>query len=159
MIPLELHQWAQRHGISYAAMAELSGLLGVVTAPNADAAGSETRTQSQVRLAAPQLGFRLFRNNTGVLKNEAGTPVRYGLANDSLALNKRLKSSDLIGWRRLPITAAMVGQCVAQFTAIECKRPDWVYGGDEREQAQHRWLALVAADGGYARFVTQAGDL
>jgi hypothetical protein len=159
MIPLELGQWAARHGVSAAALAELSGVLGAVATP-AIGMGSEARVQSLVRLAAPELGMRLFRNNVGVMKNEQGTPVRYGLANDSPALNKRLKSSDLIGWRRLPITQAMVGYAVAQFVSIECKREGWKPGAhDAREAAQGAWLALVAADGGLAKFVTGPADL
>lgn len=159
MIPAELHQWAVRHQVSGAALAELSGLLGAPGLATGPGAGSEGRAQSLIRLEAPRRGFRLFRNNVGVLKNEAGTPVRYGLANDTKALNAQLKSSDLIGWRRLPITSAMVGTCVAQFASFECKAAGWTYRGDAREQAQQRWLALVAADGGYARFVTRPEDM
>lgn len=154
-LPLELRQWAIRHHVGADAMADLSGVLGAIAAPAQPAGASEANVQSRVRLAAPAAGFRLFRNNVGVLKDERGVPVRYGLANDSPALNKRLKSSDLIGWRRLPITAQMVGCCVAQFTALECKREGWAFTpGDEREESQKRWLELVAADGGYAKFTT-----
>jgi hypothetical protein len=121
---------------------------------------SESAVQSLVRLAGPKVGMRLFRNNVGAIKDERGVPVRYGLANDSPALNKRLKSSDLIGWRRLPIAPAMVGCVVAQFVSLECKRPGWSFGpGDEREEAQRRWLELVLADGGYAKFVTDPDQL
>lgn len=142
-----------RHGISDAAIAELGGILGTDAAP-VIGEGSESRVQSEVRLAAPARNFRLWRNNVGVLKNEAGTPVRYGLANDSAQLNRRLKSSDLIGWRRLVITPEMVGGLVAQFAAIECKHAGWRYKGDDHEQAQNRFVSLVAADGGYATFAT-----
>lgn len=158
VIPLDLQQWAVRHSVSVQALAELSGLLGAPAAPSSTGGGSESRVQSLVRLAAPGKGLRLFRNNVGVLKNEEGVPVRYGLANDSKALNRQLKSSDLIGWRRLPISAAMVGSCVAQFATLECKPEGWTYRGDEHEAAQYRWLCLVAADGGYARFVTRVED-
>jgi hypothetical protein len=154
MIPLELREWAARHGVSAQAVGELSAMLGAVAMPT-QSAGSEGRVQSLVRLAAPNVGMRLFRNNVGVLKDERGVPVRYGLANDSPALNKRLKSSDLIGWRRLPITPEMVGYVVAQFVAIECKREGWKPSTrDKHEAAQGAWLALVTADGGYAKFVT-----
>lgn len=159
MLPVELQVWAVRHGVSAAALAELSGMLGADTVPRETNGGSESRVQSLVRLAAPARGLRLFRNNVGVLKNINGVPVRYGLANDTKALNERLKSSDLIGWRRLPITAEMVGGCVAQFASFECKPAAWSYRGDEHEQAQQRWLGLVAADGGYARFVTRVEDI
>ena len=153
--PLELRAWAMRHHVGADAIDELSGLLGAIAAPATTPGGGEANVQSRVRLAAPAAGMRLFRNNVGAIKDERGVPVRYGLANDSLALNKRLKSSDLIGWRRLPITGAMVGSVVAQFTALECKREGWKFSpGDEREEAQRRWLELVLADGGYAKFVT-----
>jgi hypothetical protein len=158
-LPAELHGWAIRHGITAHALADLSLALG--TSPDAPApgAGSESRVQSQVRLAAPHRDMRLWRNNVGVLKDERGVPVRYGLANDSPGLNRNLKSSDLIGWRKLPITASMAGSHVAQFVSLECKRPGWTYRGDDREVAQARWLGLVAADGGYAKFITDAGAL
>lgn len=159
MIPLELREWAARHGVGATAMGELSAMLGAVAMPT-ESVGSEARVQSLVRLAAPAAGMRLFRNNVGVLKDERGVPVRYGLANDSPALNKRLKSSDLIGWRRLPITPEMVGFAVAQFVSIECKREGWRPSSrDARELAQGAWLALVTADGGYAKFVTDAAQL
>lgn len=157
--PLELKAWATRHHVGLDALAELSAILGavVIAAPGT---GSEGRVQSQVRLAAPAHGMRLWRNNTGALLDERGVPVRYGLANDTPALNKRLKSSDLIGWRRLPISPAMVGSHVAQFVAIECKREGWRPSPtDEREAAQRNWLTLVAADGGVAKFVTGAEQL
>lgn len=158
-VPVELKAWALRHHVSLEALAELSSILGAAATPSSGGGGSESRVASQVRLAAPGRGMRLFRNNVGVLKNEAGTPVRYGLANDSPALNRQLKSSDLIGWRRLRIEPHMLGNVVAQFVALETKKEGWTYSGDEREEAQQRWLGLVAADGGYARFVTSADEL
>jgi hypothetical protein len=158
MLPIELRQWALRHHVGEDALADLSALLGDGSLPSAGE-GGEARVQSQVRLAAPAHGMRLWRNNVGVLRDERGRPVRYGLGNDSPALNKRLKSADLIGWRRLLVTAQMVGATVAQFVSLECKTADWHYRGDEHEQAQQRWAALVAADGGLGRFVTGPGDL
>lgn len=159
MVPIELKSWAIRHHVSLEALHELSGLLASDTTTVREGTGSESRVQSQVRLAAPYAGIRLFRNNVGVLTNDRGTPVRYGLANDSPALNKRLKSSDLIGWRRLEITPAMVGTVVAQFVSLETKHESWTYSGSDHEEAQQRWLGLVAADGGYAKFVTNGGDI
>jgi hypothetical protein len=146
----DLHEWAQRHAVSPAALAELANVLGAAAQPANTGTGSEGRVQSLVRLAAPGHAMRLFRNNVGALLDSRGVPVRYGLANDTPALNRRLKSSDLIGWRRVDIG----GRTIAQFVALECKQEGWKYRGDEHEQAQQRWLALVAADGGHARFVT-----
>jgi hypothetical protein len=156
-VPIELRTWALRNRISDQALVELAAVLGATAATGGE--GSESRAQSEIRLAAPSLAMRLFRNNVGVLKNEAGTPVRYGLANDSKALNKRLKSGDLIGWRRRIIAPADVGATIAQFVSVECKAPGWTYRGDEHEQAQQRWAALVATEGGFARFATGAAAL
>lgn len=159
MIPLELREWALRHGIGVDALGELSAMLGAV-AVTTPAGGSEAKVQSLVRLAAPGAGMRLFRNNVGALLDERGVPVRYGLANDSKALNQRIKSSDLIGWRRLVIAPEMVGYAVAQFVSLECKHEAWKPSpGDAREAAQQSWLTLVAADGGYAKFITGANQL
>lgn len=142
-----------RHGITEAALRDLAETLGAGTQPEGSNGGSEARVQSQVRLAAPGLGMRLFRNNVGAMLDSRGVPVRFGLANDSKALNDRLKSADLIGWRRRTIAAEDVGATIAQFVSLEVKESGWKYRGDEHEQAQQRWAALVASEGGYARFV------
>lgn len=146
----EIGLWAARHGVSATALHELANILGAGATPENMGGGSEARTQSLVRLEAPRVGMRLFRNNVGVLRDERGVPVRYGLANESKQVNERLKSADLIGWRRLEIG----GQVVAQFVSLECKPAGWRYRGDAHEQAQQRWAALVATDGGHAKFVT-----
>jgi hypothetical protein len=119
---------------------------------------SEARAQSEVRLEAVEHGVTLFRNNVGVLRDERGRPVRYGLANDSAQLNAVLKSSDLIGFRRVVITPEMVGRTVAVFTARECKASDWTYKGTEREVAQQRFLDIVNQAGGDAAFATGRGS-
>lgn len=120
---------------------------------------SEAYAQSLVRLEAPTRGVTLWRNNVGVLLDASGRPVRFGLANESPALNARLKSSDLIGWRSVKITPADVGRTLAQFVARECKAPGWTYRGDARETAQKAWLDLVNAAGGDALFTTGPGTL
>ena len=56
---------------------------------------AESRVQSIARLAASELGWRVFRNNVGVLRDDRGVPVRFGLANDSKSLNEQIKSGDL----------------------------------------------------------------
>ncbi len=150
--PIEIQQWALRHHVGEDALAELSAILG--SGGTEETGASESNVQSRVRLAAPRLGMKLWRNNVGVLRDENGRPVRYGLANDTKKLNERLKSHDLIGWRRRLISPAMVGTTIAQFVSLECKREGWTFTGDERETAQQRWAALVTADGGYSRFVT-----
>lgn len=113
---------------------------------------SEAAVQAQVRLEAARKGLRLWRNNVGVLTDERGVPVRYGLANDSKQLNSVVKSGDLIGWRPVLITPAHLGITIAQFVSRECKRVGWTYKGDAREQAQLRWAEMIIADGGDAAF-------
>lgn len=154
MVAVELRSWALRHHVGEDALRDLMEALGAGTQPASTDGGSESRVQSQVRLAAPAHDMRLFRNNVGVLRDKRDVPVRYGLANDSQALNARLKSGDLIGWRRRLITPEMLGSTIAQFVSLECKPAGWHYRGDEHEQAQQRWAALVATEGGWARFVS-----
>jgi hypothetical protein len=118
---------------------------------------SEAEVQAALRLEYARRGYKLWRNNSGVAQYADGRPVRFGLANDSAALNARLKSSDLIGWVPVVITPMMVGETFARFVSLECKPSDWhLTPGDTRGQAQQRWIDLVAADGGEARFVTSA---
>ena len=153
-LPIELHAWAVRHRVGADALVELAATLGAMPAVGRPEAGSESRVQSTVRLAAPAHDMRLWRNNVGVLMDKNDRPVRFGLANDSKALNGRLKSGDLIGWRRVEIRPEHVGRILGQFVSVECKESGWRYTGDEHEQAQARWASLVVADGGYARFAT-----
>lgn len=155
-----IHQWAQRHGVSALALNELRLMLGVdYSGANVVGEGySESRAQSLIRLEAPRFGVRLFRNNVGVLTREDGVPVRFGLANDTSALNRQIKSGDLIGWQRILITAAMVGTFIARFVSRECKPGNWIPNpNDPHEAAQMRWAGLITADGGDARFAQGEG--
>lgn len=126
---------------------------------------SEAYVQSAVRLEAPSRDVRLFRNNVGVLKREDGTPVRFGLGNDSAALNRELKTGDLIGWRRRLITQADVGCIIAQFLSRECKPSDWTPAPPTNkalfahELAQRNWADLINREGGDACFATGIGTL
>lgn len=120
---------------------------------------TEALVQSQVRLEAGRKGVKLWRNNVGVLVDERGRPVRYGLANDSKQLNAVVKSGDLIGWRPVLITPSHVGLMIAQFVSRECKRPGWKFRGDEHELAQLKWAETITMDGGDAAFCTGEGTL
>jgi hypothetical protein len=155
-MPLSLYTWAARHGVTRAALDELRAIMiGTDQTPNVSTEpGSEAAVQNNVRLLASAAGGRLFRNNVGVLRNEAGVPIRFGLANDSGAVNAVCKSSDLIGIWPLCITPDMIGHTIGQFWSIECKRPGWTYSGNTREAAQLKWLNLVTALGGKASFST-----
>lgn len=159
---MTLHQWAIRHGVSASALDELQALFGLNGAhvmPEAASGTSETAVQAVVRLEAARRGVRLFRNNVGVLQDDTGRPVRYGLANDSKQVNEAIKSGDLIGFRPVLITHDMVGAVIAQFVSRECKRAGWRYTGKGREAAQMAWAVLVATNGGDAAFCTGEGTL
>jgi hypothetical protein len=123
-----------------------------------DPDGPESLVQARVRMEASQKGFRLFRNNVGAGKLENGSFLRWGLCNDSIAVNKRMKSADLIGLRPIVITPAHVGQTIGQFTSIETKHPKWEFHGTDEENAQLRWAEFVIAFGGYAVFATGPGS-
>ena len=69
----------------------------------------ETDVQASIRLEAAGKGIVLWRNNVGVLMDQRGRPVRYGLANDSERVNSVTKSSDLIGIKPLAIQDYHVG--------------------------------------------------
>ena len=104
---------------------------------------SEQHIQQHIRLACSTGPVRLFRNNTGVLK-EHGRPVQFGLCKGS---------ADLIGWTTRTITADMVGQQVAIFTSIEVKT---LTGRLTPEQKQ--WLAAVETAGGIAGVARSVAD-
>lgn len=156
-----INEWIARHGIDHQAACELYQLLMVPEChgvnPNAD--HSENAVQSHVRAYAPHLGVYLWRNNVGVLKDKRGIPVRFGLANDSAQMNESVKSSDLIGITPVLVTQEMVGTTVGVFTAVEVKKANWKFSGTKREYAQHRFIQLVRANGGYAGFVNSPDQL
>lgn len=120
----------------------------------------EASVQAAIRLEAARKGVLLWRNNVGALKREDGDGyVRFGLANDSVALNKQFKSGDLIGIRPVVIHPQHVGLTIGQFVSVEVKRPGWKFSGNDREAAQQRWIDLVLGAGGFAYFATQEGKL
>lgn len=119
----------------------------------------ESGTTSNVRLAAAQRGIDLWRNNVGALLDATGRMVRYGLMNESAALNKRIKSSDYIGITPVVITPEMVGQTIGVFTAIEMKAEGWKFRStDEHAVAQHQFHEIVRKAGGLAGFATCVAD-
>jgi hypothetical protein len=143
--------WAIIHGVSPQALAELREILGVNEPEYSGGEPgklSEARVQERCRLEASQAGGRLWRNNVGMLRDDNGVPVRYGLCNESKAMNQALKSSDLIGIKPVTITSDMVGHVIGQFQAREVKREGWKYTGKGREAAQMKFGELVIRLGG-----------
>lgn len=152
-----MKNWQRKWNIPDEAIAEL--LIGCDSPIYPAAVGNEATVQVDVRLEAAQAGWHLWRNNNGMAMDAKGRPIRFGLANDSAKLNKRIKSADLIGIRPVFITPDMVGSTIGQFASLETKRPGWRYAGTEREEAQARWAAIVTLAGGFARFITGKGQL
>ena len=105
---------------------------------------SEQSIQQHIRLTCSTGAIRLFRNNTGTLKDANGRPVQFGLCKGS---------ADLIGWTTRTITPEMVGTQVAVFTSIEVKTPT----GRLRPE-QRQWLDAVQAAGGVAGVARSVAD-
>jgi len=146
-----IYDWATRHNISVEALNELL----YMTIPNTQAMpGTEGSTVAHIRLIASQRGSILWRNNNGAITDDSGRHVRFGLGNDSVKINKYFKSSDLIGITPVTINGKMLGI----FTAIEVKKPGWKWVGNEREQAQWKYMAVVKKYGGFATFATSKED-
>ena len=161
-----IRMWGQAEGIAPAALARLEALLGIagtnaMNEPSASGEpGSESRQQSKIRLEASKKDVLLFRNNVGAFRTDEGGFLRYGLANDSQAMNDKIKSSDLIGIRKKVVTLAMVGSTVGIFTARECKKEDWKFRpNDKHAGAQLNWINLINSYGGDAAFATDEGTL
>jgi hypothetical protein len=156
---MNLNSWAVKWGIPAAAVDDLRRELCAELPRDAEAAPdiiTEAAALNRVRLEASRKGARLWRNNRGGGYDERGRFIRYGLGNDSPAVDRVLKSSDLIGIRPIALPG---GGIIGQFVAREVKKPGWKYAGTEREKAQLNFLQLVAAFGGDAQFCTDEGTL
>jgi hypothetical protein len=105
---------------------------------------TEQQIQQHIRLTCSTGSTRLFRNNTGTLRDQHGRPVSFGLAKGS---------ADLIGWRTVMVTPEMVGQQVAVFTSIEVKAAS----GRLRPE-QRQWLDAVQAAGGIGGVARSVAD-
>lgn len=123
----------------------------------------EGKASDKIHLRASEWGCRLFRNNSGVLMDARGVPVRFGLGNISKKINKKLKSSDLIGYIPVTVTPEMVGKKVAVFTAVEAKPEGTVikevWPEHVREHGQQNFINLINNAGGLAGFATCSDDI
>ena len=126
------------------AAADLSRVVDTVPV---QAGKSEASVQAALRVEAAKIGYCLWRNNSGSLPDKTGTPVRFGLGNDSTKLKKIFSSSDLIG----------IGPN-GKFVAVEVKAPGWKKPRDAHEVAQANFIGAVQARGGLAGFATSLED-
>jgi hypothetical protein len=111
---------------------------------------SESEVQTEILLAGPEMGLRLLRNNVGVMQDERGNFVRYGVGGKG--------GSDLMGWYAHGTSAI--------FTVVEVKREDWkppsetAQGADAvRYRKQRTFLYAVGRAGGIACFATSVQDV
>jgi hypothetical protein len=109
-------------------------------------ANLETILQQRIRLAlGTNPDARMFRNQVGSLPDpRTGRLVTFGLTRGS---------ADLIGWRTVTVTPAMVGTRLAIFTSIEVKTPT----GRVRPE-QQAWLEAVQQAGGIAGVARSVND-
>lgn len=156
-----LHEWAIQWGVPLAALQDLQRRMGTLgdTPQPGETGASEGAVSNAVRMEASRKGMLLWRNNVGALRDERGVPVRYGLANDSAALNKRIKSADLIGIEPVRIEPRHLGQVIGRFLSVETKEQGWHFTATAHEVAQQAWATRVIAAGGRALFVNREGML
>ena len=93
----------------------------------------ESEILQQIRLAASKMGALVWRNNTGMLRNERGHPVFYGLCKGS---------SDLIGMFK------------GRFLALEVKMP-----GKKPTPEQQLFIDTVNKHGGIGAVITDPAQL
>jgi hypothetical protein len=105
---------------------------------------SEQAIQQRIRLACSRGRVRLWRNNTGAMRDERGQLVRFGLCPGS---------ADLIGYRSVTVTPDMVGTTLAVFAAVEVKTAT---GRPTSEQTA--FLEHVTAAGGLAGIARSVED-
>ena len=143
------------------AVSELRAALDPVQPAPPASGGSEASLSADVRLAASSIyGAALWPHKSGAMTEAHARRVRYGLGNESAAINRRWKPSDLIGVLPWRITAAHVGHTVGVFLAVETKKPGWrLTPGDKRGQAQAAFISSVRMLGGAAGFASSVEDL
>lgn len=106
----------------------------------------ESPIRDAIRAALSALpGVVLWRNNTGMLRDRNGTPLRFGLAQGS---------ADLVGIVQVTVYRPVQGPrmgvddwkaaTLGRFFACEVKRP-----GERPSIDQYAWLDVVNAAGGY----------
>ncbi|AUR83587.1 hypothetical protein NVP1072O_28 [Vibrio phage 1.072.O._10N.286.48.A12] len=128
----------------------------------------EARASQQCRLFAGRHKCRLFRNNSGVLPDQHGTPVFFGLGNTpkkvaGKKVSEIRKSSDDIGYTIVTVTPEMVGHQLAVFTTIEYKAAGFkikaVYPEKSREAKQLVWIDMAKKAGGIGGFACDKASL
>ena len=101
---------------------------------------SEAKNTNDFLISAGKIpGLKVFRNNCGCLKNEAGKWTRFGIGND-------IGGSDFIGIYK------------GRFCAFEIKA-DADNTDAERLAKQENFINIIIANGGLAGFVRRPADI
>ena len=156
---MTLSDWAARWIPPTQLPAALADLQRTIVPPSPDLPSnltSEAGAQVAVRLEASRAGILNWRNNTGALADASGRFVRFGLANDTPAMNAKIKMGDLVGIRPHVVTLADVGRTHGIFWMREVKAPGWKWPRtpSAREVAQRAGIELVLSRGGDGAFTT-----
>lgn len=126
--------------------------------PRTELPHSEHYIMNDVHLAASAAGWTMFRNNVGMgwTGNAEHRPDGSVLIRNARPLHAGLcvGSSDLIGFRPVLVTDAHLGQTMAQFAAVEVKKP-----GGRTSGEQKNFLRVVQAAGGVAILAKSRDDL
>lgn len=125
-------------------LASMGAVIMAMRMRNPTTMAAEQTIQQQIRLACSKGPTRLWRNNTGALRDANGQLIRFGLCEGS---------ADLIGYTTVEITPEMVGQRVAVFAAVEVKSRT----GRPTPQ-QTAFLAHIEAAGGRAGIARSIAD-
>lgn len=110
---------------------------------------NETQILQSIRAELSHGTIRLYRNNSGRFQDRTGRWVTFGIPGEG--------GGDLLGWKIITVTEAMLGQRIAQFVSLEIKRAT-----GRLTVPQQRWLDLCAASGaisGVARSVDEARSI
>jgi len=119
----------------------------------------ETDIMRQMQITGSKAGSRLFRNNTGqpwVGKGKLDKRTDSITLTDARPFHAGLckGSSDLIGFTPTVVTAEMVGNTVAVFTAVEVKTAK-----GKASSAQESFISAVKSAGGLAGVARNDEDL
>jgi len=148
-------EWVRRFPEAAAELRAMTAA-AIVPTPAGFEGFTEKAIAQRVRAEAFAAGRILWRNNVGALLDARGVPVRYGLMNESKAMNERNKSPDYIGIKPVFITPDLLGTVIGQFYARETKEANWTYTGTPHEIAQLNAITIINNYGGDAAFTTGA---
>lgn len=120
---------------------------------------NEATVSAENKLYAASLRGKLWRNNRGVGFRADGTPIRFGVGNESVKTNAVSRSPDQIGILPITITQAMVGKKIGVFLGVEDKNSEWIYSPTEHQTCQLTFINHVKRLHGVAMFATCTDDI